>query len=97
MQSIVEDRVLGERELVTRMAARDDTALKSLWARHERLLYVLANAIVHNPAQAERAVSEAFDEAYRAADQFVPGDMTVLAWLTSLTRRRAQAIAAQTA
>jgi DNA-directed RNA polymerase specialized sigma24 family protein len=43
---------------------------------------------------AAHAVSEAFLEAFRLADGFAPGEVTVLAWLTRLTRQRAEAIAA---
>jgi len=81
-------------ELVARMAAKDDTALNELQARHERTAYAVAIRICPDSVRAERAVSEAFRDVFRQAGRFVPGEITVLAWLTSLTRRHAEAIAA---
>jgi DNA-directed RNA polymerase specialized sigma24 family protein len=77
------------------MAAQDERALDRLRARHARVVYPLARGILHDSARAERAVSEAFRDAFRVADRFVPGEMTVLAWLAGLIRRRAQILAVQ--
>jgi RNA polymerase sigma-70 factor (ECF subfamily) len=80
--------------LVARMAAGEAAALDELRQRHERTTYALAFAILMDPVGAAHAVSEAFLEAFRLADGFAPGEVTVLAWLTRLTRQRAEAIAA---
>jgi RNA polymerase sigma-70 factor, ECF subfamily len=95
VQSTVDHRALPDRELVRLMAARDAGALDRLRARHARIVYPLARGILHDPARADRAVSEAFRDAFHAAHRFVPGEMTVLAWLTGLTRRRALILAAR--
>lgn len=93
-ESTNDRRLHPDRELVTRMASKDGTALEELKARHERTAYAVAIGILHNSEQAERAVSQAFLQAFGLADRFVPGEITVLAWLTSLTRRQAEAMAA---
>ena len=76
------------------MAAGDAAALDQLRERHERTIYALALSILMDPVVAQHAVSEAFLEAYRLAERFTPGEITVLAWLTSLTRQRAESVAA---
>jgi DNA-directed RNA polymerase specialized sigma24 family protein len=80
--------------LVARMAAGESAALNELRERHQRTTYALAFAILMDPVGAQHAVSEAFQEAFHLADAFVPGEVTVLAWLTRLTRQRAEAVAA---
>lgn len=92
LDSTTERRLHPDRELVARMASKDDSALQELRARHERTAYAVAIGILRDPAQAEVAVAQAFRQAFSLADRFVPGEITVLAWLTSLTRRQAEAI-----
>lgn len=94
MPDTTDRRLHPDRELVARMASKDGTALEELMARHERTAYAVAIGILHDSAQAERAVGQAFRQAFSLADRFVPGEITVLAWLTSLTRRHAEAMAA---
>ena len=79
-------------DLVARMAVKEPGALDELWSRHARTAFAMAIGIVRDRVRAEQAVSEAFREAFNTAAQFVPGELTVLAWLTSLTRRRAEAM-----
>jgi RNA polymerase sigma-70 factor (ECF subfamily) len=93
-ESTSDRRLHPDRELVARMAKRDGAALEELMARHERTAYAVAMGILRDPARADRAVTQAFVEAFRQADRFVPGEMTVFAWLASLTRRQAEALAA---
>jgi RNA polymerase sigma-70 factor, ECF subfamily len=81
-------------DLVARMAGGESEALDELRARHGRTAYAMAFGILLDAAGAEHAVSEAFLEAFRQASRFTPGDLTVVAWLTALTRRRAEAMAA---
>ena len=83
-----------DQELVARMAAGDTAALDELRTRHGRTAYALAFGILMDSVSAEHAVREAFLEAFSLAARFTPGDLTVLAWLTSLTRRRAEILAA---
>jgi len=93
LDSTLNRRLHPDRDLVARMASKDGAALDELLARHERTVYAVAIGILPDPPGAERAVSQAFLEAFRLADRYIPGELTVLAWLTSLTRRQAEALA----
>jgi RNA polymerase sigma-70 factor (ECF subfamily) len=96
MPTAIGDRRLHpDQELVARMAARDGSALDELMARHGRTAYAVALSILPDRARAEQAVTGAFMDAFCQAERFVPGELTVLAWLTSLTRRYAQTMAGQ--
>lgn len=86
--------MLPDYDLVARMAGGEVAALDELRARYGRTTYGMAFGILWDAAGAEHAVSEAFLEAFRQASRFTPGELTVLAWLTALTRRRAEALAA---
>ena len=88
----VERRMTADADLVARMVSKDGAALDELWARHSRTAYAVAIGILRESARADQAVSEAFLEAFSVANQFVPGELTVLAWLTRLTRRHAEAM-----
>lgn len=90
----VDTQLHPDYSLVARMAAGEAAALDQLRERHERTTYALALSILMDPVRAQHAVSEAFLEAFRLADGFAPGEVTVLAWLTRLTRQRAEAVAA---
>ena len=94
LDSTTNRRLHPDRDLVARMVTKDGAALDELLARHERTAYAVAIGIVPDPTRAERAVSQAFLEAFCQAERYVPGELTVLAWLTSLTRQHAEAIAA---
>lgn len=74
------------------MVAKDGAALDELRERHSRTAYAVAFGILHESGRADQAVSEAFLQAFSVADTFVPGELTVLAWLTKLTRRHAEAM-----
>jgi RNA polymerase sigma-70 factor (ECF subfamily) len=88
----VERRMTPDADLVARMVTKDGAALDELWARHSRTAYAVAIGILRESARADQAVSEAFLEAFSVANQFIPGELTVLAWLTRLTRRHAEAM-----
>jgi RNA polymerase sigma-70 factor (ECF subfamily) len=51
--------------------------------RHNRRLYRLARATLHNDAEAEDALQEAYLRAYRSIGQF-RGDSALLTWLSRL-------------
>ena len=77
-------------DLVARMVAKDGAALDELWARHSRTAYAVAIGILRESGRADQAVSQAFLEAFSLANQFVPGELTVLAWLTRNDSLRAR-------
>ena len=81
-------------ELVARIASGEAAALQELQARHERTTYAVAFGILTDPVAAEHAVTETFGDVRRLAPEFRPGDLTVVAWLASLARRRAEVAAA---
>ena len=87
-----ERRMTPDSDLVARMVAKDGAALDELWARHSRTAYAVAIGILRESSRADQAVSQAFLEAFSVAGQFVPGELTVLAWLTRLTRRHAESL-----
>lgn len=76
-------------QLVSRMAAGEDTALGDLYDRYGRTLYALALAIVREPADAEEVVVDAFGQAWRSAATFDAGRGSVGAWLATIARSRA--------
>ena len=95
MLPAVPDRVLHpDYELVARIASGETAALHELQARHGRTTYAVAFGILTDPVAAEHAVAEAFGEVRRLASGFAPGDLTVVAWLASIARRRAEVLAA---
>lgn len=95
MLPAVPDRGLHpDYELVARIASGETAALRELQARHGRTTYAVAFGILTDPIAAEHAVSEAFGEVTRLAPEFKPGDLTVVAWLASIARRRAEVLAA---
>lgn len=96
-KATAERRLTPDTDLVARMVSKDGAALDELWARHSRTAYAVAIGILRESGRADQAVSEAFLEAFSVASQFVPGELTVLAWLTKLTRRHAEALVVPTA
>lgn len=69
--------------IVRRVVAGDLAAFELLMRRHNRRLYRLARATLHNDAEAEDALQEAYLSAYRSISQF-RGDSALLTWLSRL-------------
>jgi RNA polymerase sigma-70 factor (ECF subfamily) len=68
---------------VGRVVAGDLSAFEQLMRRHNRRLYRLARATLHNDAEAEDALQEAYLSAYRSIGQF-RGESALLTWLSRL-------------
>ncbi|MBS0393676.1 MAG: RNA polymerase sigma factor [Proteobacteria bacterium] len=88
--------VLDEAELVRRIAAGDQAAFEQLMRRFNRRLFRVARAVLHDDADAEDALQEAYLCAYRQMARF-RGDSALATWLTRLVlneslgrRRRSQ-------
>lgn len=64
-----------------RIAGGDCAAFESLMRRHNRRLYRLARAALHDDAEAEDALQEAYLTAYRAMAQF-RGESSLSTWLS---------------
>jgi RNA polymerase sigma-70 factor (ECF subfamily) len=56
--------------IARRVVAGDRSAFELLMRRHNRRLYRLARATLHNDAEAEDALQEAYLRAYRSIGQF---------------------------
>jgi RNA polymerase sigma-70 factor (ECF subfamily) len=75
-------------ELVRRIAVRDDTALRELYAAYGQRLYVYALRLTGDHAQAEDVVQDALVAVWRSAKSF-RGDGRLLAWLLGIVHHTA--------
>jgi RNA polymerase sigma-70 factor, ECF subfamily len=83
------DETNAEKQLVARLAAGDHAALGELYDRLSGLLLALARRIVHDPAEAEEIVQDAFLQAFKQAGRYDPQRSSVATWLVLITRSRA--------
>ena len=74
--------------LIERIAARDQLAMRTLFARHQIRVYRFVLRLVKNEATAEDVVSEVFLDVWRQAGQF-EGRSAVSTWLLSMARFKA--------
>ena len=74
--------------LAARLARGDDSALEPLMRRHNQTLYRTARSILHDDAEAEDAVQEAYLRAYRAIHTF-RGQARISTWLVRITANEA--------
>ena len=90
-----------DRDLVERIAARDQTALAELRIRYGHTAYAVAYTVVADPEQAEAAVTEAFGQAWTRAGERAANSSSVstdpgksrrsgvASWISQLTREAA--------
>lgn len=76
-------------EVVARLVAGDERALGTLYDRHGAMAYGLASAMMHDPADAEEVVAEAFAQVWRTAAMFDAARGSVVAWVATIVRTRA--------
>ncbi len=69
--------------LARRIAQRDRGAFATLMRRYNRRLYRVARATLHDEAEAQDALQEAYLRAYRSIEQF-RGEAALSTWLTRL-------------
>ena len=74
---------------MTRMQARDQEALSSLFDRFRGVVFSLALRIVRDRAEAEEILTDVFLQAWRQAGGFDRSRGSVGAWLITLSRSRA--------
>lgn len=67
-------------EMARRIAGGDSDAFEVLMRRHNQAMYRTARSILHDDAEAEDAVQDAYLLAYRRIDQF-RGDARLSTWL----------------
>lgn len=78
----------GDHELIQRMAARDQSAMTALYARHSVRLYRYLVRLTRIEATAEELMNEVFLEAWKKAGTF-EGRSSVSTWLTAIAHHRA--------
>jgi RNA polymerase sigma-70 factor, ECF subfamily len=79
-----------ELELARRIGAHDERAFESMMRAHNRLLYRLARSILHDDAEAEDAVQDAYLSAYRNIARF-RGGAKLSTWLARIAINEAYA------
>src|SRR5437879_12981994 len=75
-----------DRVLVQRITRGDETAFSELLARYRSTVYATAYAVLLDPEQVAAVVTDAFEEAWRTAAEFLVTQGSVSGWLTHLTR-----------
>lgn len=83
------DGISEERELLQRIARRDEAALEVLYERYARLLYSVILAMLKHPPDAQDLLQEVFIQIWNNAGSFDPTRGTAYSWLVALTRNRA--------
>ena len=78
-----------DRDLLDRIAGRDERALERLYDRYARLLYGIAYRIAGERTDAEEIVLDAVSQVWREAERFRAERGSVAAWLTVICRSRA--------
>lgn len=77
-----------DRELIDRIAARDEMAMRALFARFSTRTFRYLCRMVRNEAVAEELTNEAFLDVWRNADRF-EGRSSVSTWIIAIARNRA--------
>ena len=78
-------------DLIRRMAARDQSAMSVLYARHSVRVYRFLVRITRIEATAEEIMNEVFLEAWRTAEAF-QGRSSVSTWLMAIAHHRAVSV-----
>jgi RNA polymerase sigma-70 factor, ECF subfamily len=78
----------SDEELVRRIAAGDNLAMRVLFSRHQMKIYRFVLRLVRDETVAEDMISEVFLDVWRQADRF-EGRSSVVTWLLSMARNKA--------
>lgn len=79
---------VGEAELIARAVQKDEWAVRAIMSRHNRRLYRIARSIVHNDAEAEDVLQEAYLRAFSMLAGFRQ-DSSLSTWLTRIVLNEA--------
>ncbi len=83
--------VADDRQLVERMRAADEGALRALMVRHQVRVFRFIARLVRNEAIAEELASEVFMEAWRNAKNY-EGRASPTTWLLAIAHNRAVSV-----
>ncbi|MHA7142305.1 MULTISPECIES: ECF RNA polymerase sigma factor SigK [unclassified Arthrobacter] len=76
-------------ELLLRVAAKDQQAFAEFYAQTSRRVYGLARRVLIDPELSEDTTQEVYLQVWNLADRFRPEMGSPMAWLMTLTHRRA--------
>lgn len=76
-------------DLMRLVAKGDEDAFEALYDLVAPRVYGLARRVLRDPAQAEEIAQEALVDVWRLAARFDPGRASAIAWIMTLTHRRA--------
>ena len=79
---------LGDAELARLARRGDGAAFRAIMQRHNRRLYRVARAVLHDDGEAEDVVQETYVRAYAALGDF-RGDSSLATWLTRIALNEA--------
>ena len=82
------DRNIGDAELATRVAVREEAAIRLMMRRHNQTLFRTARGILRDDAEAEDAVQEAYMKAIDAIGTF-RSDSKLATWLVRIAANEA--------
>ena len=83
-------------DLVARILAGDESAIRDLYGRYGQRLYAFALRLTNDPATAEDVTQDTLIIAWRTAGEY-RGDGRLLAWLLGIVHHRAMKALEQTA
>src|SRR2546428_3879967 len=83
-----DSRQCDDFELMRAIAARDQSALRTLYDRHSGIVYSLCLRVLRNSAEAEEVLVEVFWEAWDKGGRYDAGRGSPLTYLTTLARSR---------
>lgn len=86
--------VLSDEELVARVIGGEIGLFENIVQRYSRRLFRVALSVLHNEAEAEDVVQDAFLSAYQHLSQFA-GRAKFSTWISRIALHRAFAVAAQ--
>lgn len=74
--------------VIQKIANRDRTALRALYARHATPVFSLARCVLGDSTEAEAVLGDTFFQVWREAASFDPGRGSAGAWVLSIARSR---------
>lgn len=77
------------RQLLERIARKDDAALSEFYDRYSKLIYSFVLKILHSQNDAEEVTADVFWQVWRQAESYNVARGSVVAWLITIARSRA--------